>query len=112
MPSLNFKGRALVQNFHLLVPFHELKPVKVKSETVKPSLHENLVVHGDNLKALKALVALPGWFVDWKVPDPEVPVLSGKQIRKWVEGLPNVAPEKMVEQVAYQLDRRCRDVEF
>jgi len=47
MPSLNFKGKALVQNFHLLVPFHELKPVKAKSLTGKPSLHDNLVVHGD-----------------------------------------------------------------
>jgi adenine-specific DNA-methyltransferase len=56
MPTLNFKGKALVQNFHLLVPFHELKPVKAKSETAKPSLHDNLVVHGDNLKALKALL--------------------------------------------------------
>jgi adenine-specific DNA-methyltransferase len=56
MPSLNFKGKALVQNYHLLVPFHELKPVKAKSLTAKPSLHDNLVVHGDNLKALKALL--------------------------------------------------------
>ncbi len=56
MPSLNFKGKALVQNFHLLVPYHELKPVKSKSLTGKVSLHDNLVVHGDNLKALKALL--------------------------------------------------------
>src|SRR5712692_6608212 len=56
MPSLNFKGKALVQNFHLLVPYHELKLVKSKSLTPKPSLHDNLVVHGDNLKALKALL--------------------------------------------------------
>jgi adenine-specific DNA-methyltransferase len=56
MPSLNFKGKALVQNFHLLVPFHELKPVKAKSETAKASLHDNLVVHGDNLQALKSLL--------------------------------------------------------
>jgi adenine-specific DNA-methyltransferase len=52
MPSLNFKGKALVQNFHLLVPYHELKLVKSKSATPKVSLHDNLVVHGDNLKAL------------------------------------------------------------
>src|SRR3990167_89131 len=56
MPSLNFKGKALVQNYHLLVPYHELKPVKSKSLTDKVSLHDNLVVHGDNLKALKALL--------------------------------------------------------
>jgi adenine-specific DNA-methyltransferase len=56
MPSLNFKGKALVQNFHLLVPYYELKPVKSKSLTEKASLHGNLVVHGDNLKALKSLL--------------------------------------------------------
>ncbi|MBI2899615.1 MAG: site-specific DNA-methyltransferase [Planctomycetes bacterium] len=56
MPSLNFKGKALVQNYHLLVPYHELNPVKSKSLTEKVSLHDNLVVHGDNLKALKALL--------------------------------------------------------
>jgi hypothetical protein len=58
MPSLNFKGKALVQNFHLLVPFHELKPVKAKCLTEKVSLHDNFVVHGDNLKALKSLLPL------------------------------------------------------
>ncbi len=56
MPSLNFKGKALVQNFHLLVPYHELKPLKAKSLTDKVSLHDNLVVHGDNLQALKSLL--------------------------------------------------------
>lgn len=56
MPSINFKGKALVQNFHLLVPYHELKPVKSKSLTDKVSLHDNLIVHGDNLKALKSLL--------------------------------------------------------
>lgn len=47
MPSLNFKGKVLVQNFHLLVPYHELKPVKAKSLADKASLHDKLVVHGD-----------------------------------------------------------------
>jgi adenine-specific DNA-methyltransferase len=56
MPSLTFKGKNLVQNFHLLVPHHELKLVKSKSLTAKPSLHDNLIVHGDNLKALKSLL--------------------------------------------------------
>ena len=56
MPSLNFKGKALVQNFHLVVPYHELKLIKAKSLTEKPSLHDNLVIHGDNLKALKSLL--------------------------------------------------------
>ena len=59
MPSLNFKGKALVQNYHLLVPYHELKPVKAKSLTDKASLHDNLVVLGAAPQALQILNDLP-----------------------------------------------------
>jgi adenine-specific DNA-methyltransferase len=58
MPSLQFKGKSFVQNYHLAVPFHELIPVKEKSLTDKLSLSDNLIIHGDNLKALKALLPL------------------------------------------------------
>ncbi len=48
MPSLNFKGKALVQNFHLLVPFHEPRPVKANSETARITVPRRLVAyHGD-----------------------------------------------------------------
>jgi adenine-specific DNA-methyltransferase len=56
MPSLNFKGKALVQNHHLVVPFSELEPVKSRGLSKSPSLHDNLIIEGDNLKALKALL--------------------------------------------------------
>ena len=56
MAQLNFKGKQFVQNHHLVVPFHELIPQKGKSLTEKVSLHDNLIVHGDNLLALKALL--------------------------------------------------------
>ena len=56
MPSLQFKGKALVQNHHLVVPFSELEPVKTKGMTKSPSLHDNLIIEGDNLRALKALL--------------------------------------------------------
>ena len=56
MPSLQFKGKTFVENHHLSVPFHELRPVVSKGTTKKASLHDNLVVHGDNLAALKALL--------------------------------------------------------
>jgi adenine-specific DNA-methyltransferase len=80
MPSLNFKGKALVQNFHLLVPYHELKLVKSKSLTPKVSLHDNLVVHGDNLKALKSLLPYYAGKVKCIYIDP--PYNTGKE--KWV----------------------------
>jgi adenine-specific DNA-methyltransferase len=56
MPSLNFKGKALVQNHHLVVPFSELEPVKSRGLSKSPSLDDNLIIEGDNLKALKALL--------------------------------------------------------
>jgi adenine-specific DNA-methyltransferase len=56
MPTLQFKGKVFVQNHHLAVPFHELLPVKAKGLSKTPSLHDNVIVQGDNLAALKALL--------------------------------------------------------
>ena len=53
---LQFKGQVFVENHHLAVPFHELKPVRSKGTSPKASLHDNLIVEGDNLAALKALL--------------------------------------------------------
>jgi len=56
MPSLQFKGKTFVQNYHHMVKYHEFVPQKEKSLTDKISLHDNLIIHGDNLIALKALL--------------------------------------------------------
>ncbi len=56
MPILNFKGKAFVQNYHLGAPYHQLIPRKDKGLSDKPRLDDNLIIHGDNLKALKALL--------------------------------------------------------
>ena len=56
MATLDFKGKALVQNYHLTVKYHELVPKKDKSLTDKVRLDDNLIIHGDNLKVLKALL--------------------------------------------------------
>ena len=56
MPTLHFKGKPLVQNHHLVVPFSELEAVNSRGLSKAPSLHDNLIVEGDNLKALKALL--------------------------------------------------------
>ena len=56
MPSLQFKGRVFVENFHLGAPFHALTPVRSRGLSRKASLHDNLIVEGDNLLALKALL--------------------------------------------------------
>ena len=56
MPILQFKGKTFVQNHHLSVKYHQLVPKKELSLTDKISLHGNLIIQGDNLKALKALL--------------------------------------------------------
>jgi adenine-specific DNA-methyltransferase len=56
MPTLQFKGKTFVQNHHLAVKYHQLVPKKELSLIDKISLHDNLIIQGDNLKALKALL--------------------------------------------------------
>ena len=56
MPTLQFKGRVFVEYHHLAVPFHELQPVRAKGTSRRASLHDNLIIEGDNLSALKALL--------------------------------------------------------
>src|SRR5882724_4764084 len=56
VPTLQFKGKPLVQNHHLVVPFSELEAVKSLGLSKTPILHDNLIIEGDNLKALKALL--------------------------------------------------------
>ena len=56
MPTLQFKGKTFVQNHHLQVKYHQLVPNKELSLTDKVSLHDNLIIHGDNLTVLKALM--------------------------------------------------------
>ncbi|MCC7303093.1 MAG: site-specific DNA-methyltransferase [Bacteroidia bacterium] len=56
MPTLQFKGKTFVQNHHLTVKYHQLVPKEKLSLTKKVSLHDNLIINGDNLIALKALL--------------------------------------------------------
>ena len=57
MPTFHFKGKPFLKNYHHAVKFHKLEPKKDKSVTKGvPSLDDNLIIHGDNLKALKALL--------------------------------------------------------
>lgn len=58
MATLNFKGKPIVWNHHLSVPYHQLVPRKDKSHADKVRLSGNLVIHGDNLKALKTLLPI------------------------------------------------------
>ena len=97
MTELNFKGKEFVYNHHLAVPFRPLvmHPEKGIGE---PSLDGNLIIHGDNLHALKALLPIYAGIVDCIFIDP--PYNTGKEgwcyndnvnapmIREWLDANP------------------------
>ena len=56
MPELQFRGKEFVYNHHLTVPFRSLK-MHAKKGIGDARLDGNLIVHGDNLHALKARCA-------------------------------------------------------
>ncbi len=67
MPELNFKGKEFVYNHHLTVPY---RPLIVHSEKSIGDNSENLIIHGDNLHALKALLPRYAGKVDCIFIDP------------------------------------------
>jgi len=69
MPELHFKGKEFVYNHHLTVPYRPLLPHTDKS-IGEPALNGNLIIQGDNLHALKALLPLYADKVDCIFIDP------------------------------------------
>ena len=69
MPEIVFKGKEYVYNHHLGVPYRPLLPHPEKG--VGPAdLASNLVIHGDNLHALKSLLPRYAGAVDLVFIDP------------------------------------------
>ena len=97
MTELTFKGKEFVYNHHLSVPYRPLI-VHAEKGIGEPSLHGNLIVHGDNLHALKALLPLYAGKVDCIFIDP--PYNTGNEgwsyndnvnapmIREWLDSNP------------------------
>ena len=55
MPTLEFKGKQHIYAHHLTVPYRPLEPDPTRS--LNPvGVDDNLIIHGDNLHALKALL--------------------------------------------------------
>jgi adenine-specific DNA-methyltransferase len=69
MTELNFKGKEFVHNHHLAVPFRPLE-MHADKGIGDPLLDGNLIIHGDNLHALKALLPLYAGNVDCIFIDP------------------------------------------
>ncbi len=105
MPELHFKGKEYVFNHHLTVPHRPLvaHPDKSVPKSPKDKEHEsgangNLIIHGDNLHALKALLPRYAGKVDCIFIDP--PYNTGHEnwnyndnvnspiLREWLDGNP------------------------
>jgi len=59
MPVLQFKGKTAIESYHHQIPHHTLEfeeAFSVRSAGEAPNLDDNLIVEGDNLLALKALL--------------------------------------------------------
>jgi adenine-specific DNA-methyltransferase len=79
MPTLQFKGRNIIWNHHLSVPYHTLE--EVKELNVNPDkANGNILIEGDNLTALKALLPFYSNRIKMIYIDP--PYNTGKQ--KWI----------------------------
>lgn len=97
MPELQFKGKEFVYNHHLTVPFRPLE-MHADKGIGDARLDANLIVHGDNLHALKALLPIYAGKVDCIFIDP--PYNTGNEgwsyndnvnspmIREWLDSNP------------------------
>ena len=56
MPTLDFKGKQHIYAHHLTVPYRPLVPDTERSLNSAGIADDNLIIHGDNLHALKALL--------------------------------------------------------
>ena len=71
VPTLEFKGKQHVYAHHLTVPYRPLVPDALKSHgDAANSPDDNLIIHGDNLHALKALLPRYAGRVDCVYIDP------------------------------------------
>lgn len=101
MPTLDFKGKQFVYAHHLTVPFRQLNVDSKKSlaKDGKASLDDNLIIHGDNLHALKALLPRYSGHVDVAVIDPPYNTgeegwcyndkVNGPLIKEWLKDSAN-----------------------
>lgn len=95
MPELHFKGKEFVYNHHLTVPY---RPLVAHPEKSIGDESDNLIIHGDNLHALKALLPRFAGKVDCIFIDP--PYNTGNEnwnyndnvnspmMKEWLDGNP------------------------
>ena len=94
MPTLDFKGKRIVYDHHLAVPLRPLVPDAYKS-LAPLNDEDNLIIHGDNLHALKALLPRYSGRIKCVYIDPPYNTgnqgwiynddVNGPLVREWLE---------------------------
>lgn len=108
MPTLNWIGKDKVVNYHLKVPYHVLErkySFDEKGQHEEDNGSENMIIHGDNLLALKSLLPKyegkikciyidppyntgnEGWVYNDNVNDPRIKKWLGEVVGKEGENL-------------------------
>ncbi len=81
MPTLQFKGKNIIWNHHLSVPYYTLEEVE-KLRFRPEKANGNIIVEGDNLLALKTLLPKYGGRIKCVYIDP--PYNTGAETGGWV----------------------------
>lgn len=99
MPTLQFKGKNIIWNHHLSVPYHTLEEI-AKLHFQPDKSNGNIIIEGDNLLALKALLPMyagkvkvvcidppyntgnEGWVYNDSVNSPLIKDWLGKEVGK------------------------------
>ena len=109
MPTLEFKGKPFVYSYHLSVPFRELRIDAAKSVPVggDATLDGSLIIHGDNLEALKALLPRYAGQVDAIYIDP--PYNTGKDDWRYNDRVSSPLMESWLGSVVNKEDMERHD---
>jgi hypothetical protein len=108
MPVLQFKGKTAMENYHHTVPHHRLEfdaKLSLLAKGEKPSLDGNLIIEGDNLLALKALLPTHAGRVKCVYI---APPLQHRQRRLGLQRQPHPAPVQRMDRPHRRQRRRRR----
>src|SRR5664279_1989711 len=108
MSRLEFKGRSLVEAHHYSVPYRSLELDSELSCNIEADgAGESIVVHGDNLEALKALLPRYAGRVDCAYIDP--PYNTGEEKWKYNDRVRGPLAQKWLGKVVDAADMERHD---
>lgn len=103
-----FDGKAV--HFPRGIDSDPLEQAKQQADRLRADLSQAV---GEPVR-VRAILTFPGWYITNRVKtNMETAVLNPKRIRAAiVNSSSSTLSKQLIERVAYQLDRKCRDVEF